>query len=1275
MKNSWRLIGLTFILLGMWSCSKTPGKTSSKFNLKVAGIVNLSTGIGSGGALLFGRSANGERFGKVVSATEELLDVPNGDWVFYAVMWDTAVTGKPMNDKVHCAKAPAKLSGTDVTLNLNLTNSNCNDPEFSGGRTYVSGGNIRFADFFVEECDELNAGTAHTCGFGNQGSALSYKLVFRDFKSGSAGGLFFGSGVIASECKKIDLLDVNDLLHKGIEVNFPAGNGSSPFVASLEMFIGNDTCTPDAKGVHTVVFHQGIGTPTPNPAEDRIVNSTNICAATTSTFSGGTAEQNAKKCEDYLGDYAGSCNSSGIPDSIKRFITSADCGGSAFTATNAGIKHLVSIPKSVICDKYINQSSVIGAHAYAGGNGSKERPYKICTEWQINQIGEYTSPLTNSDKFYKLMSDLDMNKTDFGPYAKPSCVGVASSVATDDHYNFNPIAHLFNGSCTTANVSGNQFTGVFFGNNKTISNIRIGADTSVNVGVFRSLGSGGSVRNLFLKNLEVEGKNQVGGIAGSIAPNNASVVNVKITGGQVRGKMNGGSGGSDVGGVVGQMGAGSPVSNISTIKVEDLDVEGILHVGGLVGNLSGGAIKNSLFRGKISQWDSAGNKVGGLVGYASTGSSITRSVSEGMIKSNVPYTGGLVGYNSGSITSSYSTATVVNNSYTGTMFLGGIAGYSDGSLSDVFFDGSLKGAGSATYTIDGIYASGSTSGTSCYSTTVGTSATGCTTSNYIDLRNGSTTPVGFAVNAEWVRTSGSIPRLAIEQRECALTSNQASIASQVSSGRGGVLNPIIICNSTQLSAISGRASTEYYRLAEDINLYPWTTESETVYQFNGTLFGEGRILYSATVGTAAATPQGLVRINTGTIRNLKVYNSTMNSPDPTNPVGMLVGQNDGVLENIEMVENHVIGQTSVGGIAGVNTSGAKINLVDIDGGKVEGTVNAGGVVGKNNVNGVVSRASVNLKIVNKSTPSSFEKFGGVAGMNSGSLDQVSFRGELNFNITTTAADLFAGGIAGLNDGAISNALTESYASVRSRDVDKVGGFVGYNSGTISKSISLGKAIFDNGAIIATPGQAFHSFIGLNDNPGNTTHSYWLLNRTVSQLAFSFPSTTFATGPDRLLTSGTPNFANSVQPGDAADLFEPSNGGGGDQVSELTPITFVTDDTFNLPGPTTLTNGTSLNFYQSYSLSYTTGQMALTSIRNLNTYCSSFSGAVGDEVCSSGEFNIVYRDKVTPANNRGYNRLINYYVALMNKQPPPANSPVWEHSSGDDHPRLIQLLDH
>ncbi len=99
------IISCFFLSVG---CSKT-AKSPVKFQLKIGNFAGIPNGIGDGGSLLFGRSDDGKIFGKKLSSAGELLDLPNGNWTFYALFWDTSST--PMNGTVYCAIGALPLRG------------------------------------------------------------------------------------------------------------------------------------------------------------------------------------------------------------------------------------------------------------------------------------------------------------------------------------------------------------------------------------------------------------------------------------------------------------------------------------------------------------------------------------------------------------------------------------------------------------------------------------------------------------------------------------------------------------------------------------------------------------------------------------------------------------------------------------------------------------------------------------------------------------------------------------------------------------------------------------------------------------------------------------------------------------------------------------------------------------------------------------------------------------------------------------------------------------
>lgn len=1249
MFNSSKLISVFIILMSLYSCSK-PGGTKAGVKLNVSGISGLSATAGSGGTLLFGRSASGDLFGKIIIGMEDTLNVPNGDWMFYALMWDTNTSGLPMNDKVICAKVPAKLSGTDTSLTFNLNNSTCSDPDFSNGRYYTSGGLVRFADIFLEECDDVNATTNWFCGGGNQGSALSYRLKFQNFNKPGNGPFGFGAETITSSCKKVSLATPSDdIMNQGLPVNFPSGNGVSPFVVSVEFFVGTSTCdTTDAKGVHTVLLNNGLGAPAATPS--KVLTSTTNCSFSTPDY---PVDQIAKQnlCEAYYGNWTGStCNA--VPMAITRFAPTCS---SQIPGQTPAIKHLVAMPKPFLCDRYVNSSTTIGTHPFAGGNGTIERPYKICTEWQLNQIGEKTALGSYATSSYKLMNNLDMNKTDFGPYSKPQCVGVASSLV-DQHHNFNPLDHV-SSDCTTFDNS-TSFQGIFDGSNKVISNIRIQAKSVVGLGFVKYLSGTGRIKNLFLKDVEVRGKNQIGGIAGIINGSNNVISNIFIEKLRAEAQSNNNVDGNYVGGI-----AGTVTYNTTTlmnVHVSDSDIRGRDYVGGLVGQNSGQILK-SHFRGQVSTDQGGATSIGGLVGRHMTGAMIKNSFSEGALSSGSSNNGGIAGTSSGSITSAYSTMTV--DSYaSGATNIGGIVGdNSGGTVTDVLFDGVLNYSGNGgTPTMNGVFVLGS-GGTNCYST-VSPASGGCSVQTASSIR---TTLPAFTTPADWILTAGSIPRQAWEQRECLLASNQQSVLNQVGTlGRGSETNPVVICKATQLSDLSGRAATEFYRIADDINLSSsWTTPSSTIPVFNGTLNGMGKILYglnlSYVVGDNPNSYEGIFRSvsSTGVIGNLKLYNNTLSNTAGLGDLGtgLLAGDNLGTIGGIEILNSKVNGENKIGMAVGHNEN--LLKKIMVERGNVSGKVSTGGIAGANSTAGNILKSRADVK-VDSSMAGAFEQFGGITGTNNGSLDQVTFDGELNFTSATSAPNgLRAGGIAGLNTGTITNALADNRSRLRAADTHVVGGLVGESSGSVNLSLAMGKVIYSNAGAAGTASDYFHPVVGYNNGGTIGAYVYYLENKIASFR--NTANTTMACVGD-----GS-NCSVNTAPASGSDLFDFSFGGGGGSLSTLTPMA-TSSSIINYTGSNMAIN-TQLDFFSSYVLSDTSDSKTLTELTTLATYCpEGFSNSTATGVCSGG-FNIAQMGGI------GSDRILDFFKASMYNTAPAPNAPIWEFSTGEG-PRLLQIHD-
>jgi len=151
------------------------------------------------------------------------------------------------------------------------------------------------------------------------------------------------------------------------------------------------------------------------------------------------------------------------------------------------------------------------------------------------------------------------------------------------------------------------------------------------------------------------------------------------------------------------------VSNLGLVDGNVLGMSscGLCYIGGLAG-YSSGVITSSYFNGEISMY--MANYVGGLVGGSS--GEISDSYSEGVF-GNDGNIGGLVGYQEGGIINrSYSTADAGSSSD----YVGGLVAYSEGSIYNSYFSGTVTAGGAAVGGLIGGFDGGEIS--NCYSSGV-----------------------------------------------------------------------------------------------------------------------------------------------------------------------------------------------------------------------------------------------------------------------------------------------------------------------------------------------------------------------------------------------------------------------------------------------------------------------------------------------------------------------------------------------------------------------------
>ena len=241
------------------------------------------------------------------------------------------------------------------------------------------------------------------------------------------------------------------------------------------------------------------------------------------------------------------------------------------------------------------------------------------------------------------------------------------------------------------------FDATFEGNGHTISNLHISRNDTNYVGLFGLLGSNDAIRQVGLLNVTVVGKSHVGGLVGW---NEGSIADSYVTG-NVAGDI-------DFGGLVGtQAKAGSITRSYATASVS-----GRQSPGGLVGRNDGQISASYATGSSVASGPNAGglveyntgtiaasyatgsatgsDDVGGLVGESTASGTITGTYASGSATARDPRfgssAGGLVGNNSGVISSSYSTGQP-HSQRAG----GGLIGEGGGSVVGSYWDTETSG--------------------------------------------------------------------------------------------------------------------------------------------------------------------------------------------------------------------------------------------------------------------------------------------------------------------------------------------------------------------------------------------------------------------------------------------------------------------------------------------------------------------------------------------------------------------------------------------------------
>ena len=313
------------------------------------------------------------------------------------------------------------------------------------------------------------------------------------------------------------------------------------------------------------------------------------------------------------------------------------------------------------CDNVYQPANLTKDKYDMNGDDSKDAVYEISNAGQLYWFaglvnGTLSGVTQNKSANAVLIADIVVNKN------------VLKSDGTLNEGTFKewtPIA-----------TSASPYTGIFDGQNHTISGLYFNQEDSYDVGLFSR--NNGKIANAGILDSYFYGTSKVGGVCGNNYT--GTITNCYNTGSV--------SGLGTLGGVSGYNDTGSITNCYNTGNVSGSSG----FVGGVSGYNSKGTIINSYNAGSVSGLEYVGgvsgiNYTGSVSGINYTGS-ITDCYNIGSVSGSEGYVGGVNGYNDGgTITNCYNTGSSVS----GSGYVGGVNGRNKGTITNCYNTSSVSG--------------------------------------------------------------------------------------------------------------------------------------------------------------------------------------------------------------------------------------------------------------------------------------------------------------------------------------------------------------------------------------------------------------------------------------------------------------------------------------------------------------------------------------------------------------------------------------------------------
>lgn len=534
-----------------------------------------------------------------------------------------------------------------------------------------------------------------------------------------------------------------------------------------------------------------------------------------------------------------------------------------------------------------------------------------------------TQTIENSNTYY-IANDTDLkafrDKVNAGEAFEGKTIELTKDISLAEEW-----APIGNGSRNGSTYTDKAFKGIFDGKGKSISNVKITANTTdANdaIGLFGVV-DGGTVKNVTLNvNINVANNELAGGAIGLLV-NDGTAEKIHVTGnvkaadgvGGIVGRMlisgtikeclneavvNAAKDGSGSGGIVGKA---YYTATGKTMNIQDCENRGSItaaYCAGGIAGLSATDVSGCTNSGSVT----AGNHAGGIVGEQTNYGAVSGNTNSAAVIGKTTAAGGIIGWvryqTNESAYPNTALITVTGNTNSGSIGKGedgtGELGYG-GIVGTLYNQGTVSGNTNNAPTITG-----------------GTFAAGIVGGPQVvnDNKKINETTVTITNNV----TTTTLDKISGTNTDLIAWKNDESFVIDNNSGTGWTAKIGEVQYATLGAALAAAENGDTVKLVKDITLAEtWTPIGTNENPFKGTFDGQGYTITGLNISSGSYA--GLIGVlDAGTVKNVRF--ASVNISTTGTDVGAAVGRiiNNGKVENVQVLSGSVSGAKRVGGVVG-----------------------------------------------------------------------------------------------------------------------------------------------------------------------------------------------------------------------------------------------------------------------------------------------------------------------------------------------------------------------